>query len=474
MEGNSSNMDVGETWKELDQLNITNLDDDALIHIFKYLDRKSHLKLMLVCRRFEQLIGQDAPEFYGTFKLAMSGILYVNKDSVDLLNIRRRFGIVKLGPKIYEEPDPEKSDKNVLIEVFGKIGQTIKKLELYYCCGTMNYFVNLMLLVPNVKELEIWNISFKTDPKNMKVVPDVSGIFLQLKNLVIHSITAPKTFVKVLKSIDTLNKVIFNDASRAWQAFQSILVKQKKLKTLSITNGKIEYFEHSSDWGSIKIENLNISQLTFSRKSAFDEFVKFVQLQTNVKKLTLDIFSDEKKNGNDYSEILNHLLNLESLTSLNITYADCRKLFGKLSINNPTVKTLEIGDIRFVNFAYFFKYFPKIQKAEFHNREHCRFMNVDFNALKMLDSLTELTIHFACESNLKHIQSPHLEKFIAGTIRPANLKRPIWSKFAKMNPEVKYLKLRTGRGTGEILESKQNMIRSCFRNLQHLDCAEGL
>ncbi len=46
------------------------LDDDVLMEIFTYLDHYSQLDSMLVCRRFEALIGQNA-KFYKNHKLAI-------------------------------------------------------------------------------------------------------------------------------------------------------------------------------------------------------------------------------------------------------------------------------------------------------------------------------------------------------------------------------------------------------------------
>jgi hypothetical protein len=50
---------------------LPDLDDDVLVKIFKYSDQKTILQLMLVCQRFEFLVGQTK-RFFQIFKLDLS------------------------------------------------------------------------------------------------------------------------------------------------------------------------------------------------------------------------------------------------------------------------------------------------------------------------------------------------------------------------------------------------------------------
>ncbi len=64
-------------------MELLQLSDDDLLNIFAYLDKKSQLNSMLVCRRFELLIGQ-------TYQLYKNRKLIINRDDKKILGRRCR------------------------------------------------------------------------------------------------------------------------------------------------------------------------------------------------------------------------------------------------------------------------------------------------------------------------------------------------------------------------------------------------
>jgi hypothetical protein len=91
---------------------ILDLDDDALIEIFRYLDHYSQLDAMLVCRRFEALIGQNA-QFNKNYKMV----------------IRRKYTFDRKSESTSEDGPASKKAK---LMYFGRYFGEVKLVDYYF------------------------------------------------------------------------------------------------------------------------------------------------------------------------------------------------------------------------------------------------------------------------------------------------------------------------------------------------------
>jgi hypothetical protein len=103
------------------ELQLLDLDDDALIMIIDKLNHKSKLQMMASCKRFEGLIGQTH-QLYKNFKFR--SIRY-NHESRFLEMVRRKFGIVDICSGTVSREELSRP----VLEFLKKIGGHILKIK---------------------------------------------------------------------------------------------------------------------------------------------------------------------------------------------------------------------------------------------------------------------------------------------------------------------------------------------------------
>jgi hypothetical protein len=293
-------------------LNITDLDDDSLLCILKYVNRKTHLRLMLVCTRFEQLIGRNAPESYGGERVSIF--------AKEMLNIRRNFRSVRLFG-FYCSPY-SKFFQN-LLKCLAKIGPRIHELYLVNCEGYTSNIVQLTQYTPNIKFLHLRNVIIKPGKASKLLKKENKECHLPLlRQLEIISVKGFEIFKSALETtflqLDFL-KICWIQPSE-WKSFEKLIFSCDNLSCLSLDQVVINGFQNSTEnlKSNFNLKKLILRDVRFPRKEAFEALTAFVKALKGVQYLELDARLDKMENLNNYEEILTHLLNLETMKTQKI------------------------------------------------------------------------------------------------------------------------------------------------------------
>jgi hypothetical protein len=184
------------------------------------------------------------------------------------------------------------------------------------------------------------------------------------------------------------------------------------------------------EWKAWKLEKLSLKRVEFPQKEAFQNFVAFIKSLDGITELELDVVEDQRENGNNYSDVLTHLLNLPSLTKLDWKNPD----ISNLSIINPSITAFTI----YVNDASIFHAFPNIQKLNLQPL-FGEFRNETISAMNSLKQLREVILN---SDNFRMMNCPQLKKF---TIHfgERDKDEPNLDEFIKRHPNIEWLELHT-------------------------------
>jgi hypothetical protein len=340
------------------ELELLDLDDDALIMIIDQLDHKSKMQMMATCKRFEGLIGHTH-QFYKNFKFCYNQ--EKSQTPEDLEQIRRCFEIVKISAGIYHGS----LMKPPVLEFLKKYGADVLKIKFHNLISSQSDFLESLKALPNVRELNFSKIQCR------KTDPDRKLMGFELKHLTKLKVSCSTCFTFGLDfappSLKTL-KISFWWKCELLDA--EMLGKQKHLEELSLQCCPIdETFKFDPE--NCHIEKLTIDYLQFSNDLAFEKFSEFIKIQGSVKELRLAFgFKEMKKHNRNYAEISTHLLSLKSLKK--VTF-DCYsedetlELLSRLKVCNPAVDNLIIEDAHhlYADLASLPKLFPCVTDLKF-------------------------------------------------------------------------------------------------------------
>ncbi len=388
-------------------LNLLDLDDDALIMIIKKLDHGSKLQTMATCKRFEGLIGHTH-QFYKNFKFRYDQEKFQESEDLQLQQIRRCFEIVEITGGSREMKDyPLKPS---VLEFLKKHSADILKIKLHNLAFHKAVFLELMKAMQEIRELEICEIKFT----------GTRGIdHFKLKHLTKLDICWSTnlgfctTFVPA-----SLRSLKINCMWDRETLDPEMLGKQKGLEELSLVYCGIEEFKFDPE--NCHIEKLTIDDLEFLNDRAFEKFGEFVKIQESVVELELSIQEEELEIRNQKKPgILTHLLGLKSLKKVTI---DCKyeedipEVFPGLKVCNPAVETLIIANpyLRVDHLKSLSKFFPNVTDLkitwpvvifyEFPN-------NVDFQPINSMKRIRKLEIQFASDEILAQLELKELREF---------------------------------------------------------------
>jgi hypothetical protein len=425
------------------ELELLDLDDDALIMIIDKLDHKSKLQMMTTCKRFEGLIGQTH-QFYKNFKFCYNQQHFLNtNDTQYLQTIRRRFGTVEVsnGKKINRYRNKLLSPS--ILEFLKKIGADILKIkfdELFFYYKSD--FLELMKALPKIEELEMKAVELLYERDSDKKIEDFK--LIHLTNLDIYRSTNLcfcTTFVPAsLKSLKI--NYIFDEEN--WAA--EVLGKQKHLEELSLNYCKIEDFKFDPE--NCHIEKLSIEKVKFLNGSAFENFSDFMKTQDSVSELEFGFFEDQLKNLN-HKGLLMHLLSLKSLKKFSFGCGNKKEIFSvfsTLKVCSPGVDTLTIhnplhegADLNLLP-----KLFPNVTSLKITCKYHEDLFDSDLsdlspiNSMKMVRKLEidHMTDVMLAQLELKEMREFHLKK-IASVIDYEVLAN--WRTFINNNSQLDVL-----------------------------------
>jgi hypothetical protein len=158
----------------------------------------------------------------------------------------------------------------------------------------------------------------------------------------------------------------------------------------------------------------------------FENFVNFIKAQKSVSNLRLSVgerrgtnLVNDELGRNNYREIFEHLLNLESLEEFQYTF-DCKinakimHLFSTAKIDNPNVKRLDFPTApRDLDFKTIARCFPNVNHLKIGYREICSLEYVeDYTSIKFMKNLEKLEINGPVINLIKQIESKNLREFV--------------------------------------------------------------
>jgi hypothetical protein len=242
-------------------MELLQLPDDDLLNILAYLDQESQLNSMLVCRRFECLIGQ-------TYQLYKNRKLIINRstklpgkrcsEDPDMVQTRSKklkpvednfwpfgtsFGEVTLWCFFFRP-----NDKNFapLIDNLEVIGSKIIKLEIDYSGGYKKRFFDVLRLTNNVQELSISYLRIH-QPRS-KQIEQLNFPHLKSMELInINDYEFVQDGFNKLNSLEHLKLQCWRDWN--WEVYQPLVFRQTNLRSLELSymgTNKFEWKELTS------------------------------------------------------------------------------------------------------------------------------------------------------------------------------------------------------------------------------------
>jgi hypothetical protein len=377
-------------------MNLLDLADDELIPIFQRVDHKTKLNLMLVCKRFENVIGSYL-ELFGGFKLEVRKEHLESPDRVQTLTqMRRHLGRIKIHGR---DLNLDTEVYNLFFQLLTKIGS--KLLELVISSGKICFasLVNLLKLTPNIAQLEVlgMNINPRTDfDVQIKLGKLIKFDFRRSSNIeIFEKILKPNSLseIKIIRP-EIRNKPNSDVPANYWTVIPRILSKQEKLVSLELDHCTITNFPDSPEiWALKNLLKLSLGMPIFYTPKDFENFTKFIKSLDKLTELNLnqleekeDNFIDESEDeddsdmsdyeeiakNDDFAEILAHLLFLPTLTKLSFVFFNWNlsESILNLKMQNPSVEDLTMNQIenRYTNCQYM-EIFPNIRRA---NVKFCR------------------------------------------------------------------------------------------------------
>jgi hypothetical protein len=222
-------------------------------------------------------------------------------------------------------------------------------------------------LAPNIKDLHLRNLVI--NPRKL-MKNDIECHLPQLRKLEMISVKGFELIGPVLESafrsqqLEHL-KVCWTQQSD-WKSYEKLIHSCANLSFLALDQVVIDNFQYSMhNLGSnLKLKKLILNEVRIPQKEAFEGFTAFIKTLKSVQDLDLDIQQDELDNRNNYSEILSHLFNLETLDRINFRFLNLFNMLQQLEVVNPNVKNVLIGSrVGIVRKKYVFlcQYFPNAQ-----------------------------------------------------------------------------------------------------------------
>jgi hypothetical protein len=388
-------------------MKLLELPDDDLLNIFSYLDQKSQFNTMLVCQRFERLIGQTY-QFFKNRKLVITG-----QSPNDLKTIRRYFGKVTFYRCRFS---PDLKVFSISMAALETIGSKIDKLEIRDCEGFKDPVLDVIRMASNMQELIIEKVAFIHQPKSLKYNEvDLKQLnFPQLVSLKLSSIA----------NFEFIQEAIFGKTSL------------EQLRCLELDHVTIV---ENIEWRNSKIKKLILNGVRFPWKEAFQSFKTFILSLGNVSSLEIDIVDDGVNKCNNYSKILTHLLNMKTLGELKLNFPDSGSKISIKQVPNPSVKTC-IFEENVRNCSKIFRYFPNVQMlGSLHNGIN----DIDTESLSSLGTLNhlrELTLTSLSAQQMLLIKCSQMKKLSIMTVMD-NPSPPISETFAQNNPAIEHMEL---------------------------------
>jgi hypothetical protein len=349
-------------------MKLLELPDEDLIKIFSYLNQKSQFNAMLVCRRFESLIGQIR-ELYKNRSLTVTrqSKLPGKRCSEDpnMVETKTRklnpeywpfgifFGEVTLSHFYFK---PKADSFAPFMENLKIFGSKIIKLTIEDSTGYANRVLEVLRLTKNVQEMTIYFLDIYKSTRSKKIEQLNFPNLKSLKLVTIDNFVAIQDAFNQVKSLENLK--LHSLRFSKWESYQPLLFRQSNLRSLELIEVKIDGFE----WNELNLlEKLTLQNVTFPQKEAFEKFNEFMKTLEKVSELELDIRDDQRDNKNNYNEILKHLFNLNSLSKLTLFCENIGSLISGLQIQNPAVENLT------TNQPAVRRYFPNLQQLRIKN-----------------------------------------------------------------------------------------------------------
>jgi hypothetical protein len=316
------------------------------------------------------------------------------------------------------------------LDTFEIIGEKINKLEIKESQGYKNPFLEVLQRANGVKELVLKNLKINENAKSVKCkeVDIKKCTFPELRSLELEAVMNFGIVKEAFDSVDSLHHLKLCTVNlEEWPHYQQILFRQENLRSLALDRVNVGSFE-SRNWN---IQKLVLKELMFQNEEAIQTFTNFIKTLDNVSELEIKFFDDEFRNGKNYKEILEHLLNLPSLTNLKWHSPTT----AKLKIRNPFVKTF--GGDQIESYSEIFSYFPEIETFELSFSFRLSVLNV----LNSQKNLIELKFNYIDKFMLEKINCPQIQKIsYDGDMHFKNSN--CWKMFVQRHPNIEYVELK--------------------------------
>lgn len=440
---------------------LLDLPDEVLIIIFKNLNHHDKLKSMLVCQRFENLIGNEIL-LCGNFQLKINCERSVRAFCKDSWSIRRRIGSVLL--ESLNNYDLNNSDSNNFKMVCDFL-ENVRPISVTIGYFRTNGSVIFKLLdrLENLQELKLYHNTF-VEPAEEKLKNPLKN----LKNLELIGFIDDINFLDGILAIDTLDHLFIMSVRENNKFIHKILINQKKMKSLTLWgNSNLNFYCVPESQEMMELHELCINKATFSNKESFENFVKFIKTQKKISKLFLILEIED--DDHNYSELFTHLLNLKTLKTLHIRLSGPLKRYQELPIFNPHLKTLQFnisGTDKSIT-----RFFPNLTSLDVDIERYCdewihlrdKYLDMrdfDLTVFNSLKFLVEFKISSISVRMLERLKLENLKKFTAKEIKRFD-EVSVWSTFALNNPQTEYVKLGMHRKRIDfILDHMKNILEN--------------
>lgn len=294
-------------------MQLLDLGDDELTSIFKEVDTKTSMQLMLVCKRFETLIGQSLC-FYRNFTLKLTDEFF---DDPAIDNMRRIYGNVLIDGHFNSESD----NFEQILKFFEKISPKMETLKIRNANVGDSTILKFLRNADNLKVLKLDSLCI---PRSDIFLVLMGGMKVRMPVEDFDAITATMPV-----SIQEFSFI--GDGTAEPIVFQRIFKKQEKLRVLKlIAITGMSDFEFSKK--NCYIQDITFGSVKFLEKKGADNFTKFMKQQKDLVELKLHVHG--LTSGN-----LAEILSLKSLKSLLYRDGNNFKL-EEWTFQNPSVDCL--------------------------------------------------------------------------------------------------------------------------------------
>lgn len=444
-------------------MKLLEIPDDLLCKICKKLDHQSLLQFMLTCKRVENLIGQN-PELFEYFVIRLTH-KFLDENFKALLKIRRSFGVILIAHM-------DLVDKETYLNLIKKIlKRTGPKLPTLKILNTKISKFSLLEILGKTHDLQCLFLEM-VEFNGIRTFKNIQNKLKNLKYLYLEEVKNPAFIADVIP--DTVTFLQMNESEENWTDWNQvrrIFEIQQKNHHLILSSLVVDDFEYSQE--NCSLYELSLDDVVFRTKEAFKKFSDFMKLQKNILKLKLDITSDELESQNDYSEIMTHLLNIETLDRVNLCCTDHLTIFT-LKVHNKSTRKLVIDNFIQKDFSLILisSCFPNLTSLELNFEEpkrsslnlYIRHANIDLTLLNLLLGLKVLKLNYVTNEMLKKLELPQLQEFVVWCTPVPDLK--VWKKFTENCPKIQTLQIFDNQFTYyHVLEISKN-----FQDLKHLEC----